>query len=318
MADYVSKYTGNEVDGILDEAIELPQASSSDEGKVLTVNSTGEPSWQTPNSLPMYVDNSGENSDIGKCLIIKQNEGPVWDNPIDTSGASDGNVLKYDQYNGIIWDNPIDTSVASDGEFLKYSSNTGVMWDNPLDTSEASEGQVLKYTGDTHPVEWGDPIDTSGASDGQFLKYSGTTGIMWDYSINTSGASNGKFLKYGSNGLEWDNVIDTSNAQNGQFLKYSSDTGMMWETLSVFPSGAVGGSILTYNDDSSSLTWAAGSGTEGQVLTYVPVAGGSGYTVEWADVDRFPVYDTSDPSNDAGKVLTVLGNGTLGWILPNQ
>ena len=71
MADYVSKYTGNEVDGILDEAIELPQASSSDEGKVLTINNAGEPSWQTPNSIPMYVDDSGEGSDIGKCLIIK-------------------------------------------------------------------------------------------------------------------------------------------------------------------------------------------------------------------------------------------------------
>lgn len=38
MADYVSKYTGSEVDGILDDAIELPQATSNDNGKFLKIN----------------------------------------------------------------------------------------------------------------------------------------------------------------------------------------------------------------------------------------------------------------------------------------
>ena len=379
MADYVSKYTGSEVDGILDEAIELPQSSYADEGKVLIINSTGEPVWADKinidtslkdiegfsankylravggTAVPEWADwDIPDYSGVGQGSILTvencwngENK-LVWNDTYIT--ANDGQYLKYSSNTGIIWSSiyssipeyddgdagkvltvhgtdddlvwsyPIDISDASDGDFLKYSENRGIIWDEPIDTSFASNGDCLKYSNDSG-YYWTEPISTTNASDGQFLKYSSDHGVIWDNPIDTTNASDGQFLRYSNDtGMMWDNVpgIDTSNAQNGQSLKYSSDTGMMWETLPVFPSGAIDGSILTYNEEYNCLTWAADSGNEGQVLTYAKRVGGSGYTVEWADVDRFPVYDTSNPSSDAGKVLTVLDNGTLGWVLPNQ
>ena len=302
MADYVSKYTGSEVDGILDEAIELPQSTNNDAGKVLTINSTGEPVWRTPSNGG--IDTTGAQD--GNYLKYSEDSGTYWGNLFGdveyNSSFFEDNLLDY---NGkflklvsstnpgyTIWDDPIDTSTAQDGYFLKYSSDTGLMWDNPgFDTSDAQDGFFLKYSSDSG-LMWCDPIDTSNAQDGYFLKYSGNTGLMWD-----------------------DPSLDTSNANDGDVLKYSSDTGIMWGTI--LPSGAADGSILTYDQTHSRLEWAATTGSVGQVLTYVQGVGASGYTVEWADVDRLPDYDNSDNSSDAGKVLTILNNGDLAWRMSN-
>lgn len=439
MADYVSKYTGSEVDGILDEAIELPQSSYADEGKILTVNSTGEPVWAdkinidtslkdiegfstnkylravggtavpewTDWDIPDYsgvgqgsiltVEScwNGENKLVwndtyttandGQYLKYSSNTGIVWDNPIDISSASDGDVLKYSSSTGPIWgslsgelpvhhnsnynnsiliiDNYGDVNwcqpqvEGSDGDFLRYSENRGIIWDNPLDTSEASEGQFLKYTGDTHDLEWGDPIDTSGASDGDVLKYDQYNGIIWDTPIDTDGASEGEFLKYGFNGLEWDKPIDTSNANNGEVLKYSSNTGIMWGNP-LDTSGADDGEVLKYSSNTG-IMWGSVSGTlpeyngDGTVLLTMASGNPDWLTVEdlnilpmyvadsyeGNDCDKvltvdynaedglswrypedmvLPSYDHEYNSSDSGKVLTVLNNGHLGWVSPNQ
>ena len=113
MADYVSNYTGEEIDGILEEAIELPQATSEDEGKVLMINSEGQPVWESQDiqssleydlegfadgkflgtvgstahpgwvdisEMPIFpsYDNSYSSSDAGKVLTILDNGSLGW------------------------------------------------------------------------------------------------------------------------------------------------------------------------------------------------------------------------------------------------
>ena len=334
MADYVSKYTGNEVDGILDEAIELPQATSDDEGKFLKYDSSGI-IWDNP------IDTS--NASDGDILKYNSNYGFTWDSlpeglPVHNNGefdssiltinnygdvvwhkaqveGSDGQYLKYSENRGIIWDNPIDTDEASEGDFLRYGSN-GLEWDNPLDIDGASQGQFLKYTGDTHDLEWGDPIDTSGASDGDVLKYDQYNGIIWDTPIDTDGASEGEFLKYGFNGLEWDKPIDTSNANNGEVLKYSSNTGIMWGNP-LDTSGADDGEVLKYSSNTG-IMWGSVSGTlpeyNGDETVLLTMASGNPNWVTLGEINIIPYYNSSY----AGKVLTVLDNGSLSWESPNQ
>ena len=321
MADYVSKYTGSEVDGILDEAIELPQATSSDEGKFLKYDS-GSVIWDSlPEGLPTHHNSTYNNS-----ILTIDNYGNVdW----YRSGVegSDGQYLKYSENSGIIWDylnvlptgsnhqflehgsdsvfwadgELVNTYNAHNGEFLKYSNTSGVIWDNPIDTSNASNGAFLKYDSDAGTganIVWTDPISIFPTHDsqGDFLKYSASSGIIWSDPL-PQGHSNGDFLKYSTNtGLMWDNApgIDTTNAHNGDFLKYSSTTGLTWGTAATFPE---------YNDNNAALLTMDSGCIDWKALEDLPI---------------FPDYDTSDDSSDAGKILTILNNGSLGWVLPNQ
>lgn len=101
MADYVSKYTGSEVDGILDEAIELPQATSDDRGKFLKYGQTGL-EWD-------YIGGSS-NASNGDVLKYSYNSGPYWDaNPVPEPGyAVDKLLLVYDTEDNIRWQEFID------------------------------------------------------------------------------------------------------------------------------------------------------------------------------------------------------------------
>ena len=295
MADYVSKYDGSEVEGILDEAIELPQATSEDEGKFLKINDQGELIWQY---IPDWVFTEGES---GQYLRMTGSTAhPGWDNADDPlpsrTLANDGDVLKYNG-DGLEWSPLIDTSNASANEFLKYNGTGNLVWDKPVpdfDSSDLNKALMIIYDSGHPKLKWDNPnpIDTSDASDGEFLKYSSNTGIMWD------------------------TLIDTSNADDGKFLKYSSDNGIIWDNPLELNGGYSGGSFLSYNNDGPLWVTPAGSPSVGEVLTILSVSGSGNFDYEWSRI--LPIYDTSDPSDDAGKVLTVLDNGTLGWVLPNQ
>lgn len=200
MADYTSKFTGSEIDGILDEAIELPTFDqSNDVGKILVIGEQGLEWDSVPSSndetlsLPSYAGCNG-----GDILMLQ------------TGGTSDPGWYSLSEVLS-------QSNNATDGDVLKYSSNTGVYWDAEfsIDTSNAHDGDILKYSSDSG-LQWGDNIDISSANDGDVLKYSSNTGIYWD-SIpalpNTSGLNGEHILICADNGaqINWVSTTDTSS-----------------------------------------------------------------------------------------------------------
>ena len=230
MADYVSNYTGPEIDGILEDAIELPEITSEDEGKVLTINSSGEPAWRY-NEVDVFGNGITCQNDPSNNVI---EEGSVL-TLVDVSSSLYACWVPPSQGGSI------DTSEANDGDFLKYSSNTGLIWDTAaLDTSNASYGNFLKY--DENGLTWADPIDTSDANDGDFLKYSDNSGLIWDSisGLPDNPGSGDHFLMVTDNGhsIDWVSPTDLSEygfyqlptlPNEGVYLLVSNNGLLEWQ-----------------------------------------------------------------------------------------
>ena len=304
MADYTSKFTGSEIDGILDEAIELPTFDqSNDVGKILVIGEQGLEWDSVPSSndetlsLPSYAGCNG-----GDILMLQTGgtSDPGWYSLSEvlsqSNNATDGDVLKYSSNTGVYWDAEfsIDTSNAHDGGSVAWQDPTQIV-DNVLANVEgANSGYVLKYANDINHLYWEAEysIDTSEADDGDVLKYNSDAGIYWDSILDTSNANDGDILKYSSDaGVYWgaaEQSIDMTNANDGNILKYSSDTGMYWDTPNYLVTDDCGpqpGDFLMYTTDCG---------------------------IQWEPV--FPTHD----GNDAGKVLTVASNGAVVWMDPND
>ena len=340
MADYVSKYTGSQVDGILDEAIELPEATSRDTGKFLKYNGNAlewGPSIDTSNaSANEFLKYNGtgnlvwdkpvpdfDSSDLYTALMVVYDSGhPTlkWHDPFDTSDASNGQFLKYSSTSGVIWDTVpgINTTNASNGKFLKYSSTTGIMWDNVpgIDMTGANNGEFLRYNNDG--LSWEDPFDTSRATPDDFLKYDEYGNLVWDTPFpRFTSNDDGQVLTVVAGNddeiyLDWRDSIDTTDASNGQFLKYSSNTGIMWDNAPGInaTNAPYNGKYLKYSS-TSGIIWDTVPGIDttnasvGDVLTY----GNNG--IEW-DVPPAPNIMSLLPTGTSGQVL-IHGVNSIAW-----
>ena len=76
-------------DDLADKPSALPTSDSSDSGKALVVNSTGDPAWVFIPVIP-----SSSQSDTGKALKVNNAGVPAWGD-VFPSGAHDGDVLQY-------------------------------------------------------------------------------------------------------------------------------------------------------------------------------------------------------------------------------
>ena len=173
MADYVSKYTGSEVDNILDEAIELPGLSDANYGDVLTYD--------------------------------EEEEGVVWRNPLWTVEQKlfesvDGfdptlYLTMNSECNSLIWDDPLHADYVTNGQILMYTEDNGMHWDSILNPGINSRGTILMCTSDSGTVEWSDYLNVSNASSGSYLKYvSGSFEWVSDI-LDASSANEGDVLK---------------------------------------------------------------------------------------------------------------------------
>ena len=316
MADYVSKYTGSQVDGILDDAIELPQHSSSDSGKVLVVNSTGDAVWRTPTLL------AAGTLDELNFLGYDENTGNMKWHHIGSNSPSTGDILTYTDDSGYYWDSIIpSTNQANDGDFLRYESNGGVSWQSLyltefIDTSNASGGEFLTYSGQSGIWLYPNPLDTTNTNGNEFLKNSSNSGICWAELFDTTYANERDALIYtAEEGIHFDSPIDLTYADNGKYLKYSGDSGIIWEDpLHTFE--ASDGSFLGYSD-SLGIHWVSAISSSALALSVgasddLYLTSANGGELEWGRVTLAGI-DTSDANE--GDILKIV-NGTPTWTAP--
>lgn len=135
MANYVSNYTGAEVDAILTKADTIPVPTAQDIDKVLAVGANGI-EWAegagSSSALPEY-----NFADGGKILAVSSESGEpelVWENNVKVPSAvnNNGKILKVVNDNGTINWEPESTGIpsysqADEGKVLGISSNV-VTW----------------------------------------------------------------------------------------------------------------------------------------------------------------------------------------------
>ena len=321
MADYISKYTGDEVDNILDEAIELPNFSSSDTGKFLVVaDSSTEGGYPVLHWEDVFNFDYGSEGDfLVKAVYNNQptlswtaipswifTEGttgqylrmaggtshPEWVDAEDPfpSTHSVGDVLIYGD-DGPEWNNATTILPAgTNGQYLQLTGN-GLAWGDPtLDTSNANDGDVLKYNSDVDNIVWdslpeGLPTHNSSYYNNSILTINSQGNVDW-YGSRLE-ASDGDVLKYSSSsGIIWSNIFSNSGS-NGDVLKYSSNSGAYWGTIDSIPSA-------TDQDDDKFLVYACGA-------------------PQWKSAEEMNILPTYDSAH-IGQVLAVNGCAELQFM----
>ena len=227
MADYVSKYTGSQLENVLDNAIELPAKTQNDRSKALIINSYGNIEW----NYVIPLETSNKSNVEGKVLMC---------------------VYGSDEHVGIMdWQTVVgvpSTANANDGDILKYSSDTGIYWDSNDSGSGSSfedsisgeaESRVTFITASNGGgFEWctvGTAIGTSGAENGYFLQHTSSTDLYWSTipvsSIDVTGAQAGNAIVYTNDGVAWGDVLMLATAANDQVFQYTSNGGAHWGEL---------------------------------------------------------------------------------------
>lgn len=209
MSDYISSYTGAEIDSILNNAIELPNIPTNTKDyntfnnnglgygyKVLGVNSSKLRAEWT--DLSELFPSQGE---PGNILGLDSNGELEWKNYSITPSTTDfdsGKFLKYDGSN-LIWDTPDLPSLTDivglhgesyNGHSLMYDSNQdGYYLGDPLNLeSAATNGAVLKCVVSENSTGnytiWGSPFPENGISEGAVLRVHENGEVYWDDSLN--------------------------------------------------------------------------------------------------------------------------------------
>lgn len=199
----VYKYDYESLENLPDP--ELPAADSAvDVGKVLTVDDSGLPSWETPPSgLP-----SSSGSDSGKALIVNNTGNPAWDTILPAYSSHDeGKVLVL-------------------GSSTLGHGTVGPQWGSALPTG-SSIGFALVIDSTGSPA-WKDlKYPACGSQDrGKTLVVNTTGEPVWSELLPThdtsyDGSDVGKALIVATNGeLKWDeaSLPDTSDASGGDVL----------------------------------------------------------------------------------------------------
>lgn len=122
----------------------LPSSTSSDEGKLLTVNSEGTPSWEEPTKeLPPVVA-----GDEDKFLRVSTSGVPAWDNPFEKSSwgtvitDTENNPMTDEQGNPIFDENKVDLWTTLDGVGIGAERAAADVEGNPIVDTYAKKSEV--------------------------------------------------------------------------------------------------------------------------------------------------------------------------------
>lgn len=211
------KYDYNSLENL--PAQELPSSTAGDNGKVLAVNSMGNPIWATPQSeLPSYSQ-----SDKGKALFVNTTGHLTWspaEGALPVIGTNDEGKALIVNGNSVEWGEVIPAPYASDwGKSLVINSTGEPVWRNILPThdtsydgSDAGKALMVATNGD---LKWdeagggGSLPDASAASSGDVLILTvggcGSLNLGWGspFPAYDTGEDIGKVLMITANGPEW-------------------------------------------------------------------------------------------------------------------
>ena len=264
MADYISSYTGAEVDSAVGKAINLPDVNSATQDYVLSYDANAGIIWaEIPGELPYYNDD-----DDGKVLTIDEYGNLEWSTPsgggsVDglptLENAEPGSVL------GIVVDGTGDVSGEAHLEWVNINNTEGVP-----DYSGASEGDVLTYNGDSlswNSIDIEGVPDYSSASEGDVLTYDGsnpvwspTPGINDLLPSYDNAYADIKYLTPdGTGGLDWTSPFPSystsasDNVDEGKALTVQPNGTLNW--TNPFPVCSCDGERCILTSDCGTLTW---------------------------------------------------------------
>ena len=155
-ADVSTTYTKTEVDQAIAGVNAVPASTPSDEGKVLSVDASGDATWGTIREVPEVLQ-----SDIGKVLSVDSTGNPTWET-VSSNAVDGGNKTESDVVNGKITvtapnsDTKISLStmatltiVSNSGvpDFSYDIDNTGNSNNVSITVKDSTEGKTL-----LHPV----------------------------------------------------------------------------------------------------------------------------------------------------------------------
>lgn len=294
--------SGTAVAGALANINEVPASTSTDSGKVLTVDLNGDPEWaaaQAPISAGDGIDitNNVVSVDLDGTSLSNGANGLSVTLPVPaTTGASQGDVLSVGS-NGIEWATP--AAPSSDMFIATYGSTTL----SEIRTAfNAGKAVILKTDVGFVPLT----TLTSSSIEHPYANF-----------ITTSkGATTGNYNRHLWSNYTCDdsNTWTTATAQalpytnvGGKFLKSLSNGGVNFADINQVPSSTStdSGKVLTVNS-SGTAEWAAPSGGGGDVFwaeygvtTFAAIADAyaagkcvKAYRIETSNpMNRYVIYD---------------------------
>ena len=304
---------------------DVPSSTSSDSGKVLTVDSSGSPVWVTPSGGQSYT--AGNGIDITNDVISAKLDGTTLTNgssglsvtnPVpDTTGASQGDVLSVGS-SGLEWVTP-GGGGGSDIFLATYGTTTF------SEISSASEGgkAVFLYNAGGFGLQgYILPLCGCFRSNDPASSYAYFANISRNtpsYSLNVYGV----YSVNGNNSWTRSWVYPCPNPSAGDVNKVLTCIGngkVEWVTPSGGSSYSAGSGINIANDtisakvDGSSITVNSSGELQATAssLQTKPLVAGPGITLTASDSDVTISADSQLPSYssaDSGKSLVVNGNG---------
>lgn len=296
--------------------------TSSDEGKALVVDSTGDPVWASvlpvsgtdgavltlESGSPTWgqVMPSHTSSDAGKALVVNENgNGTLWGRIIPTYDHSvdDGKVLTVDGTQ-LAWarqassDTSLPTHSQSDNGKVLTVDDGDIAWSNVLPAAGLGvDGRVLTIDASGTDMSWVDP-SSIGSLPGHTSGDAGKFAMVDEY-----------------NQVVWGNELPSHTSSECQkVLRVSNSYGdLEWaDLLPSFDGYADAGKVLAVAESSfgNPFVWAAGVPSIEDADVGDVLAVSTSNEFGWEPIVRVPAYTSSD----AGKTLKVNANGDgLEW-----
>ena len=290
-ADASTTYTKTEVDQAITGIKAVPASTPSDEGRVLSVDASGDATWGTIREVPEVLQ-----SDIGKVLKVDSNSDPVWATvkELPASETTDiGKVLSVDSTGNPTWETVSSNAVDGGNKTESDVVNGKITVTAPNSDTKISLSTMATLTivSNSGVPDFSYDIDNTGNSNNVSITVKDSTEgktLLHPVAGNTIGA--GKYVHIQARGNCW--------TSNEMYIDIYNPLGLPDRTIRIQMSSSS-------DDPSTIFTYC-----QGPSLTFTRV---DGTTDQW-DCH----YDSSDwyglfrlnTNSNKNKLIKVLGANT--------